>query len=55
MRFGQLASFSTLMADQLVRLSLAPEFMSSIRLVKRFTFKIIGKFPLLYLELGLTI
>jgi hypothetical protein len=38
-----------------MRLSLAPQFLSSIRLVKRFTFKIIEKFPLLYLEIGLTI
>jgi hypothetical protein len=41
------------MAHQLMRLSLALQFMSSVRLVKRFTFKIIEKFPLLYLEFGL--
>jgi hypothetical protein len=55
MRIGQLALFSTLMAHQFMRLSLALQFMGFIRLVKKFTFKIIEKFPLLYLELGLTI
>jgi hypothetical protein len=38
-----------------MRLSLALQFMSSIRLFKGFKFKFIEEFPLLYLGLGLTI
>jgi hypothetical protein len=43
------------MAHQLMRLSLTLEFMRSIQLFKGFELKFNEKFPLLYLELGLTI